>query len=385
MAQAEAEGVARHAGLAAAPLSARRGGGAGLALEYDDANDDDDDDESTPPAHDILVIPTDYTLETLHAKWRNGDIVVPRLELGYAWGRTKASKLIESFMMGLPVPPVYLSTVDERKSVVVDGLQRLLTIFSYIEGAFPENAPHAGQEFRIAGVNRGNALYGRTFGELDDEDGRRLKDSTLRVMTIVHNDPADWPSMCEIFERLNAGGAPPAAQEVRSRVHPGPLSELLEDLNGLEEWRAVLGMPSPDPRMKDRELALRCLALFHDGDRYARPMKGFLSGFMGGRRDPGDAYLDAERRRFADTCRAVTESLGPAPFSNRRGQLRVPLLDSVFVAFAGNGAKARPGDISERFEALRADPEFALHAGALSATTEAVRGRLRLARRMLFE
>ncbi len=379
MAQVGVEIPVRQAGQDVASLSSRRDG-ADLALEHDDANDD----ESTPLAHDILVIPTDYTLETLHTKWRNNDIVIPNFERGYVWGLPQASKLIESFMMGLPVPPVYLSTTDEQKSVVIDGLQRLLTIFSYLEGAFPENTPYGGREFRIAGINKEHALYGRTFDELDDEDSRRLKNSTLRAMTIVHNDPADRSSIYEIFERLNTGGTQLTAQEVRSCVYQGPLSKLLEDLNCLGEWRAVLGRPSPDPRMKDRELVLRCMALFHDGDRYARPMKGFLSDFMGSRSDPGDVYLDAERRRFVATCRAVTENLGPAPFNNQHGQLRVPLLDSVFVAFANNGVAACPDDISERFETLRADPEFGLHTGTQSTTTGAVRGRLRLAHKTLF-
>lgn len=380
MAQIGIEVPARRADLAAPELDHGRAA-ADLVLEHDDA----DDGETTPPLYDIFVIPADYTLETLYERWRSGKIVLPRLRRRYTWGLPHASKLIESLMAGIPVPPVYLSTTDEETSIVIDGMQRLLTIFSYFEGAFPKDAPHGVGEFRIAGINRDNVLYGKTFGELDEEDGRRLKDSSLRAMTIVHNDPSDRSGIYEVIERLGAGAAPLAAQEVRSCAYRGPFSELLDDLNGLGEWRDVLGRPDPDPRMKDTELVLRYMALFHDGGRYAHPMKGFLSDFMGAHRDPGDGYLGAERLRFASTCRAVTESLGPAPFNNGRGQLQVPLFDSVFVAFAGNGTAGCPGDIADRLEALRADPEFGRLAGAQSTATGAVRGRLRLARRMLFE
>ncbi len=378
MAQIGIEMPARHAERAVASLSPQRA--ADLVLEYDDA----DDGGSTPLAYDIFVIPADYTLETLYARWRNRDIVMPNSGRGYTWGLPQASKLIESFMVGLPVPPVYLSTTDERKSFVIDGMQRLLTIFSYFDGVFPENTPHAGREFRIAGINEDNALHGKTFDELDEDDRKRLMDSSLRAMTVVHNDPADRSGMYEIFERLGAEAVPPAPQEVRSCAYRGPLSEMIGDLNDLEAWRDVLGRPDPDPRMKDRELVLRYMALFHDGDRYAHPMKRFLSNFMGAHMDPGDEYLEAERRRFVATCRAVVEKLGPAPFNNRHGQLQVPLFDSVFVAFAENGPAACPGDMRERFEALRADPEFGRRAGDLSGTTGAVLGRLRMARRMLF-
>ena len=381
MAQIGIEMPARHAERPVGALSARQGV-ADLVLEYDDAHDDGG---STPLAYDIFVIPADYTLETLYTRWRNNDIVLPNSGRGYAWSLQQASKLIESFMVGLPVPPVYLSTTDERKSSVIDGMQRLLTIFSYFDGAFPENTPHAGREFRIAGINEDNALHGKTFDELDEDDRKRLRDSSLRAMTIVHNDPADRSGMYEIFERLGAGAVPPAPQEVRSCAYRGPLSEMIGDLNALEAWRDVLGRPDPDPRMKDRELVLRYMALFHDGDKYEHPMKSFLSDFMGAHMDPGDEYLDAERRRFVATCRAVVEKLGPAPFNNRHGQLQVPLFDSVFVAFAGNGVSNCPDNISNRLEALRADPEFCRHAGARSADAGAVRARMRLARNMLFE
>lgn len=141
-------------------------------------------------------------------------------------------------MIGLPVPPVYLSTIDEETSVVLDGHQRLLTIFSYFEGTLPRGSPHGGQEFRIEGINRGSALYGRTFDELDYDGRARLKNSLLRVMTIVHNNPEDGLSMYEISERLNAGGTPLAAQEARSCAYHGPLSDLLGDLNSMGEWRS---------------------------------------------------------------------------------------------------------------------------------------------------
>ena len=89
---------------------------------------------------------------------------------------------------------------------------------------------------------------------------------------------------------------------------------------------------------------------------------------MGANRDPGGECLDAERRRFAATCQAVRDGLGRAPFTGSDGRLRVPPFYSVFVAFAAGGAAACPCDIAARFEALRADPEFALHAGAESAS-----------------
>ena len=342
----------------------------------------------TPLEYGIYTLPADYTLEDLYNKWLNKDIAFPKFERGYVWTEAQASKLIESFAMDLPVPAVFLSADDNGRSIVIDGMQRLLTVFSYFGGSYPEDSALGGQRFQIVGINEDSRLYGKTFFELDADDQDRLKGTILRATLVRQNGAGgDDSSMYEIFERLNAGGTPLEAQEVRSCAYAGSLNDLICKLNRGGDWRSILGKPLPDPRMRDAELVLRCMALFHAGDEYAQPMKGFLSSFMARHKSPGEAFLDGERRRFEGACGAAFAALGPQPFNNARGQLRIPLLDSVLVALARrNGGGSRlPGDVRERFEVLRSDKKFAEYAGPSSAATHAVRGRLRLAREILFE
>lgn len=371
----------------AAPAAPGRGGKepprGGDGLSVDEA--DDDGGESTPLEYNIFWMPVDYTLEVLHQKWRSGDIAVPRLQQGYAWKAPQASRLIESFMAGLPVPPVFLAAVDDEKSVVIDGMQRLVTVFSYLDGAYPKDSGLKGKKFEVVGINRNSRLYGKAFLDLGEDDQCRLKNAVLRAMIVRQNGPSsDGLAMHEICERLNTGGTPLGAQEVRSGVYMGGLCELLEGLNGDKDWRAILGEPRGDPRMRDREMILRYMALLHEEGAYAPPMKNFLSRFMARHRNPGGEFLDREERRFADVTRAVRGALGSKPFNNEHGQLRAALFDSVFVAFARNGRR-RPSDIRERFRRLRGDPEFARHAGGSTAPAASIKGRLARAREMLFE
>ena len=204
----------------------------------------------------------------------------------------------------------------------------------------------------------------------------------------------DGSGVYEVFERLSAGGARLEAQEVRSLAYPGGLGGILCEMNGNGDWRAVLGKAGPDPGMKDVEMILRYMALFHAEAEHAEPMGGFLTRFMARHKDPGREFLEGERGRFEGTCRSVPAALGPAPFSNERGQLRPPLFDSVFVAFArsaggsgGGGGGARPPDnAGERPGMLLSDERFAGYsAGPSSAAAGATRGRLRLAQEIMFE
>lgn len=371
---------------AACERSGKKSGAAARDLEVEEERGQGS--APTPLAYGIYTIPADYTLETLYNKWLNRDIAIPRFERGYVWSDVQASKLIESFAMDLPVPAVFLSTGDDGRSVIIDGVQRLLTVFSYFGGSYPEGGALGGQRFKIVGINEGSRLYGKTFFELDDEDQRALKGAILRATLVRQNGAGDGDDsgMSEVFERLSAGGTRLEAQEVRSCVHAGGLADLLREVNGNRDWRSILGRPQPDTRMKDVEMILRYMALFHAEDEYAPPMKAFLSKFMAKHKSPGEAFLGEERRRFEGACSAVLSSLGPEPFDNGRGQLRLPLFDAVFVAFArSGGAGARlPGDMKGRLEALRADQRFAEYSGPSSATAGATRGRLRLAREILF-
>lgn len=345
----------------------------------------------TPLEYSVDTIPMDYTLWELYGKWLNRDISIPRLERPYPWTEAQASRLIESFIMDLPVPPVFMFTCDDGRSVVIDGMRRLRTVFSYFGGSHPETGSLAGQRFRIVGINEESRLHGRTFPELAEEDQCRLKDAVLRAMLVRRRGAGGGGSaMYEICERLNSGSTRLEPQEVRSRAYGGGLDDLLDEINRDESWRAMLGRPRPDPAMRDREIVLRCIALFHEGDEYAGPMKGFLSGFMARHRSPGERFLAEERRRFKTACSAALAALGPAPFNNGNGQLRAPLLDSVIVAFARScgaapgAGRAGPVSMRGRLEALRSDKRFAEYAGPSSTTAGAVRGRLRLAQEIMF-
>ena len=355
-----------------------------VVLQIEDMGEGSDE-ETTPQNYDIMCMPADYTLGELYDMWKSGVITIPDFQRGYVWKPKQASRLIESFMMDLPVPPVFLMTDEEENSVVIDGMQRLLTTFYFFDGHYGKRGRQgSNREFRIVGINKDNEIYGKIFDDLPSYLQKRLKTQVLRAMLIRQKHPdLNGDVAYDIYERLNTGGTMLSEQEIRNCVYAGKLNDLLHDINNYEDWRKILGKSELDSRMSDMQLALRCMALAHRGDEYKNPMKGFLSQFMHDMRNPQDGFIPREKERFRKVCESIVARLGERPFHNHRGALKAPLLDAVFVAFARNQGGV-PADIKERVEWLKSDAEFASYSGQASADTSAVRNRLKLANKVLF-
>ena len=345
------------------------------------------DEQSSLPTYEILTYPADYTLEVLVDKWTKGQLIVPNFQRKFVWTQVQASKLIESFLLGLPVPPIFLySEPNTPGLLVVDGQQRLRTITSFFDGNFGEETKGSRRVFRLVGLQDSSPYQGRSYEDLLREDpvaASRLQDSVLRAFVIKQLNPADDTSIYHVFERLNTGGTFLNPQEVRNCVRHGPLNDLLVEMNGNGDWREILGKQEPDKRMRDVELVLRFLALTYDAAGYAKPMKDFLNKFMDAHRSPSTTEADEFRSLFARTSLAIHQALGRRPFHVRAG-LNAAVFDSVAVAFAHNLDRV-PLDIGGRYrEKLLSNGEYLMAVRSATTDAETVEARIRLARTTLF-
>lgn len=351
-------------------------------LDLEPITCEDEDYESAPPDYQISTYPADFTLEVLHQKWKADDILIPEFQRGFVWKQVQASKLIESFLVGLPVPAVFLYC--ERKSqkfFVIDGQQRLKSIFYFIEGYYGPESQGTRRVFRLTGLSPESIFNGKMFEDLRDEDKRRLKNAVLRAFVVQQLDPAGDTSMYHIFERLNTGGTLLANQEIRNCVYHGDFISFLSDINSLPKWRRILGKDSPDSRRKDIELLLRFFAM-RDISAYKKPMKDFLSKFMRKNRDAPQGVLMASRDIFERTCDAVIESLGEKPFHVRAG-LNAAIFDAVMTAFSKHLDEI-PIDIRDRYMRLTKDKDFDTNTRTSTTDVDTVRQRLSQAETLLF-
>lgn len=324
------------------------------------------DEESSLPVYQIATFPADYTLEVLHEKWKNNEINVPEFQRNFVWSQSQSSRLIESFLVGLPVPAVFLYTVRTNQDyLVIDGQQRLRTVFDFFDGRFGDEVNGFRPKFDLKGLNDKSEYVGKTFSTLEYSDQKKLKNATLRSFIVMQLDPDDHTSIFHIFERLNTGGTALANQEIRDCVYNGEFSKLLRELNIIENWRTIFGKPKPDRRKRDVELILRFFAL-RNTEEYRKPMKGFLNTFMEINMNPKHSDLVLYREVFETTCQSVVDCLGARPFHIRAG-LNASVFDAVMVAFSHKLSEI-PDDILTRFEELIQDKGF--QESTVSGTTD---------------
>lgn len=365
-----------------ARLQFERDNRASSDLELEPITSEDEDYESAPPEYEISTYPADFTLEVLHQKWKAGDILIPNFQRSFVWKQVQASKLIESFLVGLPVPAVFL--YSERKSqnfFVIDGQQRLKSIFYFMEGFFGEELQGQRRVFRLTGISGESRFSGKTFEELREEDKKRLKNSVLRAFIVQQLDPGDDTSMYHIFERLNTGGTLLTNQEIRNCVYHGAFIEFLTRLNKEQSWRDILGKDALDTHKRDIELLIRFFSM-RDIAAYEKPMKDFLSRYMKKNKNPSQEALNNSEKIFRKTCSQIVNALGNRPFHIRAG-LNAAVFDAVMVAFS-NHIDAVPEDIKARYQQLKVDKEFDNNTRQSTTDVDTVRKRFDKANTILF-
>jgi len=339
---------------------------------YDKTEESPEEEAFAPLKYEIVNYPADTTLKGYLDLWKSDQLMVPEFQREYVWDQKKASKLIESFLLGLPVPGVFLfKPKNSNQFQIVDGQQRIMSAIKFQQEIFDEKGV-----FRLRGVQK--EFEGKKFSEFSEELRFKIETSVLRATIIQQLSPNDNTSIYQIFERLNTGGVNLNPMEIRQSVSYGPFVSLLKDLNRQKEWRELLGKARLDKRLRDVELILRVIALNEWQARYEKPMKGFLNEYMEFRRNTEHDY-PAIRERFSWAVAECRKQLGPTPF-HLRGRLNYGVLDSVLVAIMANGTAH---DLLAKFNLLKVDDAY-LHSVSFNTSDAAeVEARIGMAKAAL--
>lgn len=235
---------------------------------------------------------SDYTNQELDPR--------PSFQRGYVWDLAKASRLIESVLLNVPLPLIYTAEeADSNKEVVIDGQQRLLTLFGFIKGEFPRN----GRPFRLKHLKILSDLNGKLFNDLDDPYRTKI----LRYdMTIIKIGSSSDPNVkFEIFERLNSGSVSLNPQELRNCIYRGRFNDLLRELTQYPSFRKAIASETLLERMLDAELVLRFLAFYERTYlNFPGGIKSFLNDFMN---DYCKHISPEKQRRFTDVFKQASD------------------------------------------------------------------------------
>jgi hypothetical protein len=364
--------------------------GTAVAEELEEFTTEDDEeveeDEAVTMSYDIATYPSDFTLSGIAEMWNNGDIVIPEFQREFVWTIKQSSLLIDSFLCGLPVPPVFFYIDEENKNLVIDGQQRIMSVVFFLEGYFGRESTHGKRSvFRLKGLGDKNPYLNKKFIDLDDSDQRKLKQTVLRAVNIRQLQPqGEGTSAYHIFERLNTGGTPLRPQEIRNCVFRGKFSATLKQLNKDENWRKILGRKSFDRRQRDIEFLLRVFALVNGADTYEKPMKEFLNKAMSANRTGRTAKAVQFQTVFPKVTKLIVDQIGERPF-HIRGPINIAALDSITSALIEHYDKLPKKGLKEKMDTLRKSKEFQAWTRPGSSDAKVLQDRIGLVTKIFLE
>lgn len=333
--------------------------------------------EVLPFKYSITSYGADYPIDGLVKRIKSGDIHVPKFQRGFVWNHYQASRFVESLLLGLPVPGIFLSKEpNSNKLLVLDGQQRLRTLQYFYDGHFIDE-----RIFRLKNVQ--SQFEGKTYRTLKEEDRRRLDDSILHATIVKQDEPTnDESSIYLIFERLNTGAVRLTSQEIRGGIYHGEFIDHLKVLNENKCWRDIYG--PVNSQMKDQELILRFLALRYEGTEYKPPMQEFLNLYTVHNRHLQNQSRELISKAFVATIDKVHEALGRKAFrlpkSAEKGRLLAPIFDAVMVGVArrlSSGPIKNISALSEEYDRLLSNEKFLAAIQKATTNEDNVRSRLR--------
>jgi len=380
------------------------------SLEIEDETDIEEDYSLTE--YDITAFPSDFNIKTIFDFMESEIFKVPVFQRNYVWDLTRASKLIESIIIGIPVPQIFLYEKTKNEFLVIDGQQRLMTIYYFIKmrfpkkekryelrrifderGRIPDDILHNDDYFSNFKLrlpeklpdrkNKLNKLNYETLGEYKSTFEMR----TIRNIIIKQNyPPGDYSVIYEIFNRLNTGGMNLTPQEIRTSLYHSDFYDMLYRINLDTRWRRLIGIPEPDIHMKDVEMLLRGFAMLVGGDNYKPSMVKFLNKFSNDAKsftEQDVKYLESLFGSFLNSC----QNLNERAFTGKTNRINISIYEAVFTAVCEAAYEDKSLNIApiteEQLNLLKNDEDVKNATISKTASKMNVETRLRRARELL--
>jgi Protein of unknown function DUF262 len=300
----------------------------GTGIEPEDTESEGQITEPFDPTL-IRVETKPMSLDALIARIREGELdLTPGFQRKAGiWKDEAQSRLIESILIRIPLPAFYMDATDEDRWLVVDGLQRLTTLKRFV----------IDQELKLKGLEF-LKLHGKTFNDLPRNFQRRINETQATVYLIEKGTPSEVKF--NIFKRINTGGAPLSAQEIRHALNQGKVAKFLERLANSEEFKRATDNSIRDDRMADRECVLRFLSFtIVPYNLYkAKDFDSFLSERMAEMNKFSDQKLEELAQQFFRAMRVAFDIFGPYSFRKlyERDTVRYPINKALFESWTVN-------------------------------------------------
>lgn len=295
-----------------------------------EAEEVDGDERITDPFDPakIRVETRTMTIDLLLSRIDHGELdLTPGFQRkGGIWGEGAQSRLIESTLIRIPLPAFYVDATNEDKWLVVDGLQRLTTLKKFV----------LDKTLRLHGLEFLTQLRGKNYDELSRPYQRRVIETQVVVYLIDKGTPSEVKF--NVFKRINTGGLPLSAQEIRHALNQGHATQMLAELAGTPIFKQAIDNGIRDDRMADRECVLRFLAftIAPYTNYKAKEFDGFLNDRMADINRMSDEQREQVKRQFLRAMTAAYDIFGRDAFRKRYtfNGSRYPINKALFESWS---------------------------------------------------
>lgn len=280
-------------------------------------NSEVEDDYSDDSLFNISSWGADLSFRELVSMYKDDELVKPELQRKYVWDKVEASRFIESILLGLPVPSIFLAQSGSQK-LIVDGYQRIMTVYDYMRGIFTSDK----KVFKLSNSDKINIRWrNKAFSELSIDDQRKIKSTTIHAIIFEQKMPEnDDTSLYQVFERINTSGRTLTPQEIRNCVYQGSFNTMLFELNENPTWRKLFGTDEPDSRMRDIEYILRFFVMktsdILNSESTQISLKKSLNDFMDAHKNDSEENINHFKTEFEKTVQLINEHIGNFAFRN---------------------------------------------------------------------
>jgi hypothetical protein len=276
--------------------------------EFDRENNENEDTELEISTNvkikdrKLFVHPYDYSIRSLKEQVEDGTLVLADdFQRRRVWDDTKASRLIESLLINVPIPVCYFAELEDSSCSVIDGQQRLTAIYRYLN-----------DEFKLKSLKIRDDLNKLKFSQLGVVDQRSIKLRIIRCVVILKD--SDPEIRFDVFDRLNSNSVKLNRQELRNSLYKGTLNNLVKELSKHEIFKKLRRAKDVEKRMNDCEMILRFFAFYFNGSKYQGKLSKFLDEYLQSGMKFNSQTLEQHREIFLKTIDIVHSIFGENSF-----------------------------------------------------------------------
>ncbi len=274
----------------------------------------------------------DLSVRQLMEMFQNHELYVPpEYQRQFVWGANRESELIESVLLGIPVPNLFMATNKDATWEVVDGVQRLSSIAHFIGTDVLLKNVKKETPLKIFGLEKLSGMNGMTFNDLPKT--MQLQFMTRPLRLTVLNDKSDLDVRFDLFERLNTGGISLTNQEIRNCVFRGPFNDDLRELANDNNFKKSIHLKPKDKNNgMSEELILRFFAFLENYNTFDHSVEGFLNEFM--KSKSKDSLSASSKKLFKTTFTLLNENLSNGVMRGDRAITPINLFEAISVGLA---------------------------------------------------